>query len=128
MSQESVQKARRAKADLVDRARAQIAETNKVEQRAKWEVDTHAQIRRRAARNEAEGRERSHQQELYARKQELARLYNSEMQSWQNEVNNAVETAEDRKTSLRRRAEALRAEREAMDREFVAEKRQQQWR
>jgi hypothetical protein len=125
---QDIQNLRRAKADLVEKARRQITETNKVEGRAKWENDTHDQIRRRAARQSAEGRERSHQEELYARKQELAAVYNAEMAAWQDEVTNAVETAEDRKTSLRRRAEALRAERESMDRAFVAEKRQQQWR
>eukprot|EP00936_MAST-01D_sp_MAST-1D-sp1_P001102 g1102.t1 len=124
---QDLQNARRAKDELLAQSRRAISEELKVQQRAKWEVDTHAGIRRRAARREAQEIERSHQTDLQARRHELAALYNAEMKAWQDEVYNRVETAEDRKESLRRRAEALREERERQDALFVAEKRQQQW-
>jgi hypothetical protein len=71
---------------------------------------------------------RQQDQELTNRRQQLADLYNQEMESWQQEVLSKIETPEDRKQRIRERAYALKDQREKARQDFVRAKYEQQWR
>ena len=66
--------------------------------------------------------------QLYYRKHELAEMYNRELEEWKLEVLNNVETIEERKDRIMKKAYALRDARNAARQNFVAEAYQRQWR
>jgi hypothetical protein len=119
---------RRAQESTIEANRVRIANINKVTSRANWENTTHMKIQQKTAQNNAAAMEATAQQELHQRRVQLANIYNSEMQAWQDEISSSVETAEDRKASLKKRANALKAARLEQDQRFVAEMRGAQWR
>lgn len=65
---------------------------------------------------------------LYNRRQELAELFNSEMEMWKQDVLSRVETLEDRKMRIKERAYALKEAREKERQEYVTACYNAQWR
>ncbi len=71
---------------------------------------------------------REQEASLLQRKQQLAALYNEEIESWRSEVLAAAETQEDRKKNIMERAYALRDKREKTRSEYVKNALDAQWR
>lgn len=68
------------------------------------------------------------QYQLFYRRSELASLYNDELQNWQQEVLSKVETIEERKERIMKKAFALRDSREKGRMEHVEAAYKRQWR
>ena len=66
--------------------------------------------------------------ELYFRKHELAELYNRELEEWKQEVLNNVETIEERKDRIMKKAYALKNARDKARQSYVEEAYERQWR
>ena len=81
---------RRAQESTIEANRVRIANINKVTSRANWENTTHMKIQQKTAQNNAAAMEATAQQELHQRRVQLANIYNSEMQAWQDEISSSV--------------------------------------
>jgi hypothetical protein len=68
------------------------------------------------------------QYQLFYRRQQLAALFNDELQNWQQEVLSKVETIEERKERIMKKAYALRDKRESSRMEHVEAAYVRQWR
>jgi len=95
---------------------------------ANWEIRTDETIRTKNANKHIEKLAEEREAKLLARKRSLAHLFNYEMESWQNEIINNLETPMERKTKLREKAFALRDKRESDRREYVQKCYDRQWR
>ena len=67
---------------------------------ANFEVDSQRKIDQRIRKDRNISLRKEYGKALYLRKRELADLYNSEMEAWQDEFMSRVETQEDRKARL----------------------------
>ena len=66
--------------------------------------------------------------ELYFRKQELAELYNRELEEWKQEVLSNVETIQERKDRIMKKAYALKNARDTARQSYVEKAYERQWR
>jgi len=101
-------------ANTLQKARFELSTTEKIEQRQKSEM---------LQKLQDEGK-----YELYYRRQNLAALYNNELQNWKQEVLSKEETIEERKERIMKKAYALRDERESGRAAFVEQAYKRQWR
>lgn len=105
-----------------------IKETSKILQYANFENHTLSKIERKQKQNMYEDLKGEMDMILHERKQELADLYNFEMEDWKRMVLGKVETQEDRKQRIKERAYALKEARETKRQEFVQSCYNKQWR
>lgn len=95
---------------------------------ANWEIKTDETIRTKNANKHIQQLVNDRDAKLLARKRTLADLFNYEMENWQNEIINNLETPTERKKKLREKAFALRDKRESERRKYVQECYDRQWR
>ncbi|CAM9425586.1 unnamed protein product [Chrysoparadoxa australica] len=107
---------------------AAIDATNSVLRYATWENRTTGVIASRRHREMLNGLKQQEQEALNDRRRELAELYSNEMDAWEEEVKNRVETMEQHKERMRSKALALRDAREADKKKMVQEMYDRQWR
>jgi hypothetical protein len=100
----------------------------KIFQMANFENVTANKIESRMKREQFEKRKQEHEVKLHDRRQQLADLYNSEIETWRAQVLANVETLEDRQARIMERAYALRDAREKERMSLVKEKYDEQWR
>ena len=97
-------------------------------QKAHFETTTTAKIERRQKAEMLQKLQDEGKYELYYRRQNLAALYNYELENWQQEVLSKEETIEERKARIMKKAYKLRDEREAVRAAFVEQAYKRQWR
>lgn len=95
---------------------------------ANFEHSTTAKIEQRLKNERVEAKRKEFENSLLSRKNQLADLYNYEMNLWRSEVLAKVQTQEDRKARILERAYALRDARESERLRIVREKYDEQWR
>lgn len=111
-----------------DSMNASIADRKRVQQIATFEINTTKRIERNMKNKRFEELRREQEASLLMRRHQLADLYNSEIQSWRDEVLAKAETQESRKANIMERAYALRDKRESARAEIVKDALDRQWR
>jgi len=107
---------------------AVIANDKKILQIANFETQTAKTIDRLSRVKEAERLKAQNEASINQRRQQLADLYNREIEAWRQEAVSRVETLEDRKARVMERAYALRDARENERKAIVKKKYDDQWR
>lgn len=97
-------------------------------QKAQFEAKTTGKIERRQKAEMLQKLQDEGKYELYYRRQNLAALYNNELENWQQEVLSKEETIEERKDRIMKKAYKLRDERESGRAAFVEQAYKRQWR
>jgi len=105
-----------------------IADTKKILQIANFEIHSAAKIEQLTKSKEQNQHRGAVESALDERRQQLADLFNYEIEQWRGEAMSMVETQEDRKTRIMAKAYALRDAREAGRNELVKKKYDLQWR
>lgn len=106
----------------------EIENSKKIAQRTNFEITTTAKIESRMRQESLASKKTRLEHERFLRRQQLADLYNMEMEQWRSQILSKTETIEERKSSLLERAHALRDAREAARRKLVQDKLDAQWR
>mmetsp|Transcript_15101 Transcript_15101/g.25173 ORF Transcript_15101/g.25173 Transcript_15101/m.25173 type:complete len:481 (-) Transcript_15101:324-1766(-) len=107
---------------------AVMAQTKKILQIANFENQTQAKIERLSHTKEVQRHKAQQEAALNVRRQQLADLYNYEIEMWRAEAMARVETQEDRKARIMERAYQLRDARESERNSLVQKKYDAQWR
>jgi len=97
-------------------------------QKAQFEQSTTAKIEKRQKAEMLQNLQDEGKYELYYRRQNLAALFNNELENWQQEVLSKEETIEERKERIMKKAYALRDDRESGRAAFVEQAYKRQWR
>lgn len=97
-------------------------------QKSQFEISTTNKIERRMKTEMLSKMQDDDKYQLFYRRQNLAALFNSELEGWKAEVLSKEETIEERKTRIMKRANALRDDREKARNEFVQQAYVRQWR
>jgi len=105
-----------------------IASDRKTLLMANFETSTTSKIERRQKKETFEQMKGELEMALHDRRQELANLYNEEMDLWRSMVMSRVETQEDRKQRIKERAYALKEAREEARQKHVKVAYNNQWR
>ncbi|EGZ22593.1 hypothetical protein PHYSODRAFT_249587 [Phytophthora sojae] len=96
--------------------------------RAEWEDSLYDKGEKKQVRRAVAQLKNQHESQLHSRRLRLAELYNREMEEWEDACLANVETPEDRKQNMIRRALELKERRERERQAIVEEKRMQQYR
>jgi len=105
-----------------------LAAISKVTSNAKWENDTDARLGRARQADYQKNLEDQAAGSLFSRRNQLAQLYEMELELWKRTLEGNKETPLDRKEKIKARAMALRAQRKAEQEEYVNHQTQRQWR
>lgn len=119
---------RRAAEDVYRKMEATLVSEKRALEIATWENSSAARGETKARQERFKEIQQQNEKALLRRRQQLANLYNEEMDAWRTEVMSRVETQEDRKARIMERAYALRDAREAERRKVVQERLDEQWR
>lgn len=95
---------------------------------ANFEIKTDLKINRKKQMEEAYQSKLLNDQKLLTRRQELATLYNKEMENWKLELLSKVETVEERKQRVMEKAYELKLNREQEKQRFIQDCYDRQWR
>lgn len=126
--QKKLLEAKRAHEDMILAMQHTIKDQATVARKSDFEIKTTAKIEKRQKSEVLEKLREDRANELYYRKHELSELYNRELEGWKQEVLNNVETIEERKDRIMKKAFALRDARESARQEYVTAAYQRQWR
>jgi hypothetical protein len=96
--------------------------------KANFENTTTAKIERRQKTELMNKLKDERDTDVYYRRNELAALYNVELEDWKQEVLSKVETIDERKARIMKQAHALRDDREQKRNQYVQSMYKQQWR
>jgi len=105
-----------------------IATEKRFNQIANFEINTAKKIEQKTRQDRFNSIKREQEESLIARRKELAKLYNDEMDAWTEEILSRTETYEEKKKRIMDRAHALRDAREKERQDFVRERLEKQWR
>jgi len=111
-----------------DDERSRLIQLEKVASYAKWENDTDARAAQDRKKQTMFGFQAQANSELDQRREELAKMYERELNSWKGLLLSQQETASDVKERIRAKALALKQKREAEQGEYVNHQRMRQWR
>lgn len=106
----------------------ELENSKKIAHRTMFEVTTTQKIESRLRHEALTKKKEKIERDVYLRRQQLADLYNSEIEFWRTEVLSKKETMEERKAALMERAYALRDAREAARKKMIQEKLDALWR
>jgi hypothetical protein len=106
----------------------ELENSKKIAHRTMFEVTTTQKIESRLRHEALTKKKEKIERDVYLRRQQLADLYNSEIEFWRSEVLSKKETMEERKAALMERAYALRDAREAARKKMIQEKLDALWR
>ena len=126
--QKKLLEAKRAHEDMILAMQHTLKDQATVSRKSNFEIKTTAKIEKRQKNEVLEKIREDRANELYYRKHELSQLYNQELEGWKQEVLTNVETIEERKDRIMRKAFALRDARESARQEYVTAAYQRQWR
>lgn len=97
-------------------------------EKAQFELKTTAKIEKRQKAEMLTKMQQESKFDLFYRRQNLATLFNDELENWKQEVLSKEETIEERKARIMKKAYALRDERESSRNTFVQQAYVRQWR
>lgn len=118
----------RAQDEAKQNERERLQTLAKVSAYAKWENDTDSRLAYARQVDHRRLAEQKEEAKLHARRVKLKEMYDNDWAKWQQGVENQQETPADRKLAIQKRAEELKAKRQADAQQYVNAQRANQWR
>ena len=126
--QKKLLESRRRVEDRIIAMEHSIRDSETTLQKAQFEISTTSKIEKRQKTEMLQKLQDEGKFQLFYRRQNLAALYNDELENWKQEVLSREETIEERKDRIMKKAYALRDSREMARSAFVEQAYKRQWR